>query len=96
MLRVRVKDSTSCLCDLPGTTSRASMGSLYSMKPKPFISFTSVISPVPWVAKWASISALVAVPKQKQSVSGRAMAGDKKAGWVDMDLCEGGCPSRGG
>jgi hypothetical protein len=45
-----------------GTTSRASMGSLYSMKPKPFISFTSVMSPVPCFAKWASMSALVAVP----------------------------------
>lgn len=37
------------------------MGSLYSMKPKPFISFTSTISPVPWPAKWPSMSALVAV-----------------------------------
>jgi len=36
---------------LPGTTSRASMASLYSMKPKPFMSLISVISPVPWVAK---------------------------------------------
>lgn len=46
--------------DLPGTTSLASMTSLYSMKPKPFMSLISVISPVPWVAKWASTSALVA------------------------------------
>jgi len=30
-----------------GTTSRASMASLYSMKPKPFMSLISVISPVP-------------------------------------------------
>lgn len=37
------------------------MGSLYSMKPNPFISFTSVISPVPWAAKWDSTSDLVAV-----------------------------------
>ena len=44
---------------LPGTTSRASKASLYSTKPKPFISLISVISPVPWVAKWASTSALV-------------------------------------
>ena len=34
------------LC-LPGTTSRASIASLYSMKPKPFMSLISVISPVP-------------------------------------------------
>lgn len=45
---------------LPGTTSRASMASLYSMKPKPFMSLISVMSPVPWDAKWASTSALVA------------------------------------
>ena len=31
----------------PGTTSRASIASLYSMKPKPFMSLISVISPVP-------------------------------------------------
>jgi hypothetical protein len=46
--------------NVPGTTSRASMASLYSMKPKPFMSLISTISPVPWVAKWASTSALVA------------------------------------
>lgn len=46
---------------LPGTTSRASMASLYSMKPNPFMSLISVISPVPCVAKCASTSALVAV-----------------------------------
>lgn len=45
---------------IPGTTSRASMASLYSMKPKPFINLISVISPVPWVEKWPSTSALVA------------------------------------
>lgn len=33
--------------DLPGTTSRASMASSYSMKPKPFISLISVILPDP-------------------------------------------------
>jgi hypothetical protein len=39
------------------------------MKPNPFISFTSVISPVPWAAKWDSMSALVAVLLRKiQSV----------------------------
>ena len=37
------------------------MSSSYSMKPKPFMSLISVISPVPWVAKWPSTSALVAV-----------------------------------
>lgn len=36
---------------LPGTTSLASMASLYSMNPKPFMSLISVISPVPWVEK---------------------------------------------
>ena len=46
---------------IPGTTSRASIASLYSMNPKPFMSLISVISPVPWVLKWASTSALVAV-----------------------------------
>lgn len=45
---------------VPGTTSRASIASLYSMKPKPFMSLISVISPVPWVLKWFSTSALVA------------------------------------
>lgn len=49
--------------NIPGTTSRASMASLYSMKPKPFISLISVISPVPWVAKWASTSCLVATAR---------------------------------
>ena len=37
------------------------MASLYSMKPKPFMSLISVISPVPWVWKWPSTSALVAL-----------------------------------
>jgi hypothetical protein len=46
--------------DSPGTTSRASMASLYSTKPKPFMSLISVISPVPWLAKWFSTSAFVA------------------------------------
>lgn len=36
------------------------MGSSYSMNPKPFISLTSVILPVPCLEKWASMSALVA------------------------------------
>lgn len=45
--------------DLPGTTSRASMASSYSMKPKPFISLISVILPDPWVLKCSSISCLV-------------------------------------
>ena len=57
---------------IPGTTSRASIESLYSMKPKPFMSLTSVISPVPWVEKWFSISALVTTgpSESSQSVSG--------------------------
>lgn len=65
------------------------MGSLYSMKPKPFISLTSVMSPVPWVAKWASTSALVAVGIVSVASlgSGRAMM---------MDHCEGGSPSKAG
>lgn len=37
------------------------MGSSYSMKPKPFISLTSVILPVPCLEKWVSMSALVAI-----------------------------------
>jgi hypothetical protein len=37
------------------------MASSYSMKPKPFMSLISLIVPVPWVAKWASTSALVAI-----------------------------------
>jgi hypothetical protein len=45
--------------DIPGTTSRASMASSYSMKPKPFISLISVILPEPWVEKCSSISCLV-------------------------------------
>jgi hypothetical protein len=43
----------------PGTTSFASIGSSYSMKPKPFISLTSVIFPEPWERKCSSISCLV-------------------------------------
>ena len=43
---------------LPGTTSRASMGSSYSMKPKPFMSLTSVMLPVPSL-KWFWMSSLV-------------------------------------
>lgn len=45
--------------DIPGTTSRASMASSYSMKPKPFISLISVILPEPWVLKCSSMSCLV-------------------------------------
>lgn len=45
---------------IPGTTSRASIASLYSMKPNPFMSLISVISPVPCDLKWVSTSALVA------------------------------------
>lgn len=78
------EDSTY-MWSLPGTTSRASMASLYSMKPKPFlqiklasdqalrrerglayINLISVISPVPWVLKWFSTSALVAVSESGQ------------------------------
>jgi hypothetical protein len=51
------------------------MASLYSMKPKPFMSLISVISPVPWVAKCASTSALVA---------GRALA---SAGSHRSEVC---------
>lgn len=52
---------------IPGTTSRASIASLYSMNPNPFMSLISVISPVPCVLKWASTSALVAVVDQQES-----------------------------
>jgi hypothetical protein len=45
------------------------MASLYSMKPKPFISLISVISPVPWVLKWFSTSALVATVHAVQSAN---------------------------
>lgn len=45
---------------LPGTTSRASIMSSYSMKPKPFMSLISVILPVPWAPKWLATSSLVA------------------------------------
>lgn len=54
---------------VPGTTSRASIASLYSMKPKPFMSLISVISPVPWVLKWFSTSALVATVHAVQSAN---------------------------
>lgn len=40
------------------------------MNPKPFMSFTSVILPVPCLEKWASISALVAI-QASFCVSGR-------------------------
>lgn len=44
--------------DLLGTTSRASMASSYSMKPKPFMSLTSAIVPFASL-KWVWISSLV-------------------------------------
>ena len=44
--------------DIPGTTSLASMASPYSMKPNPFMSFTSVMVPVPSL-KCAMTSSLV-------------------------------------
>ena len=40
-------DRESMRDHLPGTTSRASMGSSYSTKPKPFMSLISVMLPVP-------------------------------------------------
>ena len=45
------------------------MASLYSIKPNPFISLISVISPVPWVLKWFSTSALVATVHGVQSAN---------------------------
>lgn len=62
--QMRVDDALTR--NLPGTTSRASIASLYSMKPKPFMSLISVISPVPWVAKCCSTSALVTAPVASQ------------------------------
>ncbi len=48
------------LMNLLGTMSLASSASSYSMKPKPFMSLTSVILPVPWLLKWSSMSCFVA------------------------------------
>lgn len=75
--------------DSPGTTSRASKASLYSMKPKPFMSLISVISPVPWVAKWASTSALVAVERVGSQRYGPAEQGKarKSAPWIATRCC---------
>ena len=87
---------------LPGTTSRASMASLYSMKPKPFISLISVISPVPWVAKCASTSALVAGAGvsvcEEWSVceAPRGLAQPCRAASRETHHSEAGCPGRGG
>ena len=68
------------------------MASLYSMNPKPFMSLISVISPVPWVAKWVSTSALVAV--------GRASVGRHPEAIVEgqgeMDHSVGGFPDIAG
>jgi hypothetical protein len=64
-----------------GTTSRASIASLYSMKPNPFMSLISVISPVPWLAKWASTSALVAVDRSQGAPPSTVEAG-KGGVWI--------------
>jgi hypothetical protein len=53
----------------PGTISRASIASSYSMKPNPFMSLISVILPVPCVLKWSSISCLVAKIRRRERVS---------------------------
>lgn len=55
------------------------MASLYSMKPNPLMSLISVISPVPWVAKCASMSALVASKEddgQHRVIDQKVSAGD--------------------
>lgn len=89
---------------LPGTTSRASMASLYSMNPKPFMSLISVMSPVPWDAKWASTSALVARDEVRGLNGGeRARRGSRQVeaqrarrlGWGAYH-CAAGCPGTGG
>jgi hypothetical protein len=54
----------SSVFHIPGTTSRASISSSYSMNPKPFISLTSLMVPLPCWAKCASTSAFVATAVQ--------------------------------
>lgn len=80
------------------------MASLYSMKPKPFMSLISVMSPVPWDAKWASTSALVARDEVRGlNGGGRARRGSRqveaqrarRAGWGAYH-CAAGCPGTGG
>jgi hypothetical protein len=79
---------------VPGTTSRASIASLYSMKPKPFISLISVISPVPWVLKWFSTSALVATVHEVQSANSVELSESPQAqapAPTAVDQCQGDC-----
>ena len=79
---------------VPGTTSRASIASLYSMKPKPFMSLISVISPVPWVLKWFSTSALVATVHAVQSANSVELSEGPQAqapAPTAVDQCQGGC-----
>lgn len=80
------------------------MASLYSMKPKPFMSLISVMSPVPWDAKWASTSALVARDEVRGlDGGGRARRGStqveaqsaRRLGWGAYH-CAAGCPGTGG
>ena len=48
------------------------------MKPKPFMSLTSMISPVPWELKWFSMSALVAACPKPGTVSQEKSQGPAK------------------
>lgn len=64
---------------LPGTTSRASRASSYSMKPKPFMSLISTILPVPCLLKWASMSALVASAGVSHVIQNSRMASREPA-----------------
>jgi len=78
---------------VPGTTSRASIASLYSMKPKPFMSLISVISPVPWVLKWFSTSALVATVHAVQSANSVELSEGPRTqapAPTAVDQCQGG------
>jgi hypothetical protein len=71
------------------------MASLYSIKPNPFISLISVISPVPWVLKWFSTSALVATVHGVQSANSEEVSECRPSSPGSssevMDQCQGGC-----
>jgi len=77
---------------IPGTTSRASIASLYSMNPKPFMSLISVISPVPWVLKCDSTSALVAIDGCQSDFNVAVEPSRVHCSDDATYHCEGGCP----
>jgi hypothetical protein len=76
------------------------MASLYSIKPNPFINLISVISPVPWVLKWASTSALVAIDARQYdivAIASLSLYDAREEVWFassDTDHCGGGCPDK--